>query len=1272
MKKILLLAFGILFCFGLLNAQCDADGGMISTDDPTTICADGNSPDPINVSLTDNIGTNSGWVITDPDGNILGLPPGPPFDLDGAGAGTCLIWHISFENDLMGAEVGNNANDLTGCFDLSNPITVTRINAFTDGGTITTNDPLEICAGDGVADPIDVLLTDNIGTNSAWVITDPNGNILGLPPAPPFDLEGAGSGTCLIWHLSFEDGLVGAEVGNNAADLQGCYDLSNPITVTRIGVDGGEITTTDPTTICAGDGEGNPIDVTLTDNEGTNSAWVITDPDGNILGLPPGPPFDLDGAGAGTCYIWHLSFEDGLTGVDVGNNAADLQGCFDLSNPIIVERYTGMTDGGDLTTIDGFTELTICAGDGISDAFDVSLTGNEGTNSAWVITDPNGNILGLPPAPPFDLEGAGSGTCLVWHLSFEDGLTGAEVGNNAADLQGCFDLSNPITVTRNGVNGGELATVDGATELTICAGDGISDAFDVSLTGNLGTNSAWVITDPNGNILGLPPAPPFDLEGAGSGTCLVWHLSFEDGLTGAEVGNNAADLQGCFDLSNPITVTRNGVNGGELATVDGATELTICAGDGISDAFDVTLTGNEGTNSAWVITDPNGNILGLPPAPPFDLEGAGSGTCLVWHLSFEDGLTGAEVGNNAADLQGCFDLSNPITVTRNGVNGGELATVDGATELTICAGDGISDAFDVTLTGNEGTNSAWVITDPNGNILGLPPAPPFDLEGAGSGTCLVWHLSFEDGLTGAEIGNNAADLQGCFDLSNPITVTRNGVNGGELATVDGATELTICAGDGISDAFDVSLTGNEGTNSAWVITDPNGNILGLPPAPPFDLEGAGSGTCLVWHLSFEDGLTGAEVGNNAADLQGCFDLSNPITVTRLTGSDCNPSEGVDIELEISVDNLLYNQYEHVVYTLTVSNMGSETATGVDVHAGLPNGMVYSDDETDKGEYRLYYERWEVGTLEPGEEATLELTLFTLVEDVDITNFVQVIATDQEDVDSTPNNDTNQTPDEDDEAAITIVPASNGGTGTGMGDADLSLAMTVDNNEYEQYGYTTFILTLMNDGPDDATGILVSVPLPEGFKYSDHDAGTGEYSLWRKEWSVPTLASGESTTLELVFFSVTDEPMVDYFVQVFIANENDPDSTPGNDTNQVADEDDEAAITLTFVGNFNNGSGNLNTASINAGRDNFKFKLDQLYPNPATSEITVELESFQDFETTLQIVSLEGKLIMHENVDMTKGFNKYQFDISNLPEGAYFIRLVEDSGSIQYKRFVKIR
>ena len=295
-------------------------------------------------------------------------------------------------------------------------------------------------------------------------------------------------------------------------------------------------------------------------------------------------------------------------------------------------------------------------------------------------------------------------------------------------------------------------------------------------------------------------------------------------------------------------------------------------------------------NSQWVVTDDQGNILGLPPMPSaVDFDGAGSGNCFVWHLSYEDGLTGLGAGMNTANLAGCYSLSNSVAIIRNNasgcnVNGGELF----GGPFTFCV-DGVADnipADGITLSGNTGGNSQWVVTDDQGNILGLPGSftgPDFDA--AGAGVCYVYHLSYEEGLEGLAANNNISQLAGCYDLSNFIVVTRNQPAGGTLT----GGPFTFCV-DGVADnipADGITLSGNTGGNSQWVVTDDQGNILGLPGSftgPDFDA--AGAGVCYVYHLSYEDGLTGLAASNNISQLAGCFDLSNFVTVTRVTGSDC--------------------------------------------------------------------------------------------------------------------------------------------------------------------------------------------------------------------------------------------------------------------------------------------------------------------------------------------------------------------------------------------------
>jgi len=217
---------------------CDVDGGTL-TGGPYTFCIGDGEPDyATGITLSGDDGDFSGWVVTDEDGNVLGLPADiEGVDFDTAGSGTCLIWNISYDN-VTGLYQGANADDFDGCYDLSNPIEVVRIvcepGCEAEGGTLTGG-PFTFCVGDGTPDYVsDITLSGNSGDNTAWVITDENGEILGLPSMPGVvDFDGAGTGVCLIWSVSFDE-LVGAYVGANANDLTGCFDLSNSITVNRV------------------------------------------------------------------------------------------------------------------------------------------------------------------------------------------------------------------------------------------------------------------------------------------------------------------------------------------------------------------------------------------------------------------------------------------------------------------------------------------------------------------------------------------------------------------------------------------------------------------------------------------------------------------------------------------------------------------------------------------------------------------------------------------------------------------------------------------------------------------------------------------------------------------------------------------------------------------------------------------------------------------------------------------------------------------------------
>ena len=130
----------------------------------------------------------------------------------------------------------------------------------------------------------------------------------------------------------------------------------------------------------------------------------------------------------------------------------------------------------------------------------------------------------------------------------------------------------------------------------------------------------------------------------------------------------------------------------------------------------------------------------------------------------------------------CTVSAGDIVISEIGISNTTSVSEDGMTAV-ICV-DGLGDPINVDFVNpgsSQGTNSGWVITDAtSGEILALPMAPPFDLDGADIGICQIWYLRYEDGLVGKVNGGNIDNLEGCFDLSNPLTVIREAADAGSI------------------------------------------------------------------------------------------------------------------------------------------------------------------------------------------------------------------------------------------------------------------------------------------------------------------------------------------------------------------------------------------------------------------------------------------------------------------------------------------------------------
>ncbi|HXH18168.1 MAG TPA: gliding motility-associated C-terminal domain-containing protein [Chitinophagales bacterium] len=134
----------------------------------------------------------------------------------------------------------------------------------------------------------------------------------------------------------------------------------------------------------------------------------------------------------------------------------------------------------------------------------------------------------------------------------------------------------------------------------------------------------------------------------------------------------------------------------------------------------------------------------------------------------------------------------------------------------------------------------------------------------------------------------------------------------------------------------------------------------------------------------------------------------------------------DLRLEKSVSDSVTCAGSNVVFTIIVSNDGSDVASGVQVHDYLPSGYTYvSDDGGAATSITGSTIKWIVGTLSNGETDTLRITAMVNTSG-NYKNVAEIISSSKEDGDSTPNNDDgDQSEDDEDAAMVTLINCDDG-------------------------------------------------------------------------------------------------------------------------------------------------------------------------------------------------------------------------------------------------------
>ncbi len=813
---------------------------------------------------------------------------------------------------------------------------------------------------------------------------------------------------------------------------------------------------------------------------------------------------------------------------------------------IVAPTFTPSQGSYDSAT-GAWTGLTLASGQSVT----LTVSGTVAANATGTLTN---TARVQPPAGVTDsnpVNDAATDTTEIAPAASAD-LNIAKTANQTSVAPGS-PISYTITVNNSGPSNvtGATVTDDLPAEITgatwscaITSGNGSCGAAtgtgDINTTVNLdsGATATYTVT---GTV--APTA-----TGNLSNTAQVQPPA---GVTDPTPGNNNSPA-----VVTPITTSR-----ADLAVIKTVNNPNPQPGSNITYTVSVTNNGPD-TATGVQITDE------LPPGLTFvsaaPNQGTYDNTTGVWNIG------SISVGNTVqlqitATVNASTPQTNTATVTKldqadpNTSNNSDSVTVpqqpaDLAVTKTadnLNPQPGTNVTYTVTLT-NLGAGNATgvqIIDQLPAGLTFVAATPSVGTYNSATGLWTVGNLNNGASATlqitatvnsGNQITNTAAIAASDQTDPNPnnnnaqVTIPQQQADLSVNKTVDNPNPTV-----GQTINYTVTLTNNGPSAATGIsLTDQ------LPPSLTFVGATASQGTYNigtgVWNAgNLANGATATLTIR--ATVNAATPATNTAQITAADQTDPNPGnnsnsvtipqEPADLSVQKTVDNPNPSVGQTINYTVTLSNLGAGNATDVAVTDKLPDGLIFLGATPSQGTYDSATGIWSVGNV--ANQASATLTIRSRVNAANpITNTAQVTASDQPD--PNPNNNS---------GSLTIPQQG----------ADLSVSKTADNLNPQPGTTITYSIRLTNAGPATATNVQVRDQLPAGITFLSATPEAGTYDSNTGVWTVPSLASGASTTLRIAA-TVNTGDRVTNTAQITASDQPDPDPT-----------DNQASVTLPSGG-----------------------------------------------------------------------------------------------------------
>lgn len=400
----------------------------------------------------------------------------------------------------------------------------------------------------------------------------------------------------------------------------------------------------------------------------------------------------------------------------------------------------------------------------------------------------------------------------------------------------------------------------------------------------------------------------------------------------------------------------------------------------------------------------------------------------------------------------------------------------------------------------------------------------------------------------------------------------------------------------------------------------------------------------------------------AADVVRIFEENGKIFLVKKTGGelsiselDCFDSPTGDYDLEIFNVTVPLLSGSFVRNEFSVRNNGSTSSP-----ASSYQIFLSTDDVLSSNDEMVFTSSLNLPSIAPGESLTQSLGAFI---DDDLPKGQQIwvfISLDPQNLLAETNENNN----------IGFNSFFNPGT-SGNG-ADLELTFPAFFVSPAQWSFFGVPLTITNSGTETATGIKVEFKKDDGVVYKGNDefnSSQGSFEYYGNEiWEVGTLAPGESAVLTVNYFRLTANDL-NIYAQVSAMDQADSDSSPGNGSCCVVNEDDEAILALGAP------SGNSvgNRSSIIENLDSKEaFAILNAFPNPVFDQFNLEVFSNENQLSDLIVYDVLGKPVLRQAVDLTEGHNLISVDASDLPTGILTVTMSPNHPYLRQVRVLKMR